>query len=93
MVNCRVVGYPQVIHFRPLRDTLAEILPLFPRRFQLPIPFRMNLLLTPSQHVLRGDVTDRSIQTDVVVMLDVAPHETLGIIERKWCSRSDALAL
>jgi hypothetical protein len=35
-----------------LRDPLAAILPLLPRRFQLPIPLGLNLLLMPGKHVL-----------------------------------------
>jgi hypothetical protein len=51
-----------------------------PRYRQLLVPFRVNLPLTPSQHVLWRDVTKRSIQTGVVVMLNVAPHQTLSIV-------------
>jgi len=76
-----------------LGGSLATNLALLPGHCQLPVPFRVNLLLTPSQHVLWRDVTDRGIQTDVVVMLDVAPHQTLCVVQRKWRSRSDTLTL
>ena len=35
--------------------------PLFSRRLQLPIHFGMDLLLTPAEHVLRGDVAERCL--------------------------------
>ena len=35
---------------------LATNLPLPPRRLQLPVALRVDLLLPPSQHVLRCDV-------------------------------------
>jgi len=53
----------------PLSGSLAAILPLFPRRLQFPIPVGLNLLLMPGEHVLRRDVADGTIQTDVVVMV------------------------
>jgi hypothetical protein len=37
--------------FHPSRRPLAAILPLFPRRVQLPIPLGLNLLLMPGEHV------------------------------------------
>jgi hypothetical protein len=37
-------------------------LPLFSCRLQLPIPRRMNLLLTSDKHVPRRDVADCTIQ-------------------------------
>src|ERR1017187_9815304 len=57
--------------FHPSRDPLAAILPLFPRRFQLPIPLGLNLLLMPGEHILRRDVADGAVQTQVIVMLCV----------------------
>ena len=56
------------------RDLLAANLSLFSRILQLPIPLVVDLPLTPGEHVLRGDVADRAVQADVVVMLDVAFH-------------------
>jgi hypothetical protein len=44
--------------FHPSRGPLAAILPLFPCRFQLPIPLGLNLLLMPGEHVPRRDVSD-----------------------------------
>ena len=41
-------------------------LPLFSRLLQLPIPLRMALLLTPGEHVFRRDVTDGTVQADVI---------------------------
>ena len=60
----------------PLRDTLAAILPLFPRRIQLTIPFGLNLLLMSGKHVFRRDVADVAVQTNGVVMLDVTLNQT-----------------
>jgi hypothetical protein len=62
---------------------LAAILPLFPRRLQLPIPLGVNLLLMPGEHVLRRDVANGAVQTNVVVMLYVTLHQTPRIFERQ----------
>ena len=52
----------------------------------------MNLVLTAGEHVLRRDVANGTIQADVVVMLDVALHQTPCIVQRQWRSRPDALS-
>ena len=65
------------------RGRLATNLPLLPHRLQLPIPVGVDLLLTPGEHVLRRDVADRTVQADVVVMLDIAPHQTPRIFQRQ----------
>jgi hypothetical protein len=70
---------------------LAAILPLLPRRLQLPIPLDLNLLLMPGEHVLRRDVADGAVQTDVVVMVYVTLNQTPCIFQRQRGSRSDAL--
>jgi len=75
------------------RGLLAAILPLFPRRLQLPVAFGVNFALASAQHILRRNVADGTVQADVVVMLDVALHEAPRIVQRKRCSGSDALAL
>lgn len=67
-------------------------LPQFSRLFQLPIPLGMDLLLTLGEHVLRRDVADCTVQAEVVVMLDVALHQSPRIVQRQWRSRSDALS-
>jgi len=54
------------------RGRLATNLPLLPPRLQLPIPVGVDLLRSPGEHFLRRDVADRTVQADVVVMLDVA---------------------
>jgi len=51
------------------RGLLPVNLPLFSRLLQLPISLGMDLLLTPGEHVLRRDVTDGTVQADIVVML------------------------
>ena len=53
----------------------------------------MDLALTPGEHVLRGDVANRAVQANVVVMLGVALHQTQGIFQRQGRSRPDALSL
>ena len=71
------------------RGRLATNLPLLPRRLQLSISVGVDLLLTPGEHVLRRDVADRTVQADVVVMLDVALHQTPRIFQRLcqcWCA-------
>lgn len=37
--------------FHPSRGPLAAILPLFPRRFEFPIPLDLDLLLMSGEHV------------------------------------------
>ena len=78
--------------FHQLRGPLAVILPLFPRRLQLPIPLGVNLLLVPCEHVFRRDVADGAVQTEVVVMLDVTLNQTPRIFERQRRARTDALS-
>ena len=51
-----------------------------------------DLPLTPGEHVFRGDVANRAVQADVVVMLDVALHHTPRIVQRQWRTRPDALS-
>jgi hypothetical protein len=36
----------------------------------------VDLHLTPGEHVLRCDVANRAVQADVILMLDVALHQT-----------------
>ena len=52
----------------------------------------MDLLLTAGEHVLRRDVANGTIQADIVLMLDVALHQTPRIIQRQWRSWPDALS-
>jgi hypothetical protein len=66
-----------------LRGPLTAILPLLPSRLQLPIPLGVNLLLAPGTHVLRRDVPDGAVQTEVVVMLQVTFNEAPGIFKRR----------
>jgi hypothetical protein len=44
------LGLSETKLLRPSRGPLAAILPLFPRRLQLPIPLGENLLLMPDEH-------------------------------------------
>jgi hypothetical protein len=57
--DCRLTGSNP---FHSSRGALAAILPLFPRRLQLPIPVGLNLLLMPGEHVLRRDVADGAVR-------------------------------
>jgi hypothetical protein len=75
------------------RSLLPTNLPLLSLRLQLPIPTGVDLLLTPGEHVLWRDVANRAVQADVVVMLDVALHQTPRIVQRQRGSRPDALSL
>jgi len=88
--NSRMVGLTGSNPFHQSRGPLAVILPLFPRRLQLPIPLGVNLLLMPSEHVLRRDVAYGAVQTDVVVMLHVTLNQTPRIFRRQRRSRADA---
>jgi hypothetical protein len=54
------------------RSLLPANPPLFSRRLQLPIPIRMDLRLTPGEHVLCRDVANRAVRPNIVVMLGVA---------------------
>ncbi len=70
--------------FHQSRGLLAAILPLSPRRLQLPIALGLNLLLVSGEHVLRRDVADGAVQAHIVVMLYVTLNQTsripLGLI-------------
>jgi hypothetical protein len=63
--DCRPTGSNP---FHRLGGPLAAILPLFPRRFQFPIPVGLNLLLMPGEHVLRRDGTAANLQSSAVVV-------------------------
>jgi len=58
---------------------------------QFPVAFAVNLLLAASQHLLRCDVADGTVQAGVVVMLDVSLHQSPRIFERQWRSGTNAL--
>ena len=60
---------------------LSTDLPLLPSRRQLLVSFDVNLLLTTGQHILRRDVADGTVQSDLVVMLDVASHQAPRIVQ------------
>jgi len=77
--------------FHPSRGLLAAILPLFPRPLQLPIPLGLNLLLMPGEHVLRRDVADGTVPTDVIAMVYVTLNHASRIFQRQRRSRADAL--
>ena len=51
-----IVGLPEIKLFVLSRSLVSTNLSLFSRLLQLPIPFGMDLLLTPGEHVLRRDV-------------------------------------
>ena len=87
------VRWLPVAHRFLSRGPLAAILPLSPRRLQLPVPLGLNLLVVPGEHVLRRDVADGTVQADIVVMFHVALHQPLRILQRQRCSRPDALSL
>src|SRR5262249_27632710 len=70
---------------------LSTNLPLLPRRLQLPVALRVDLLLSPRQRVLRRDIARCTVQSDTVVMLDVALHQTPRIVQRQWRSWPDSL--
>jgi hypothetical protein len=47
-------------------------LPLLPRRVQLPIALRKDLLLPPRQHAHRRNIADGAVQPDLVVVANLA---------------------
>ena len=52
----------------------------------------MDLLLAPGEHVLRRDVANGTVQTDIVVMFHVTLHKPPRILQRQRRSRPDALS-
>ena len=88
VVKWLIVEWPDSVSPRLLPTNLS----LLSRLLQLPIPLSMDLVLTPGEPVLRRDVADGTVQTDVVVMLDVARHQSPCIFQRQWRSRPDALS-
>jgi len=46
-----------------------------------PISLSMDLLLTAAEHVHRRDVTDGTVQADIVVMFHVALHQPPRILQ------------
>jgi hypothetical protein len=89
----RIVGITGSNLFHPSRGPLAAILPLFPRRLQLPIPLGVNLPLMPGEHVLRRDVANGAVQANVVVMLYVTLHQTPRIFDATAASRDGCTPL
>jgi hypothetical protein len=65
-------------------------LPLLPRRLQLPVALRVDLLLPPRQHVFRRDIARGAVESDVVVAVHVTLHQTTRVNDRQRRSR-DAL--
>jgi hypothetical protein len=83
VVNYAAHSFPLVGDgFRVPTLPLAAVLPPFSCRLQFPISVGLNILLKPGEHVLRRDVADGAVQTHIVVMLDVIPHQTPGIFKR-----------
>ena len=77
---------------RSSRGLLAVTLALLSGGFQLAVALRVDLLLTPRQHVLRRDVAGGTVQALVVVTLYVALDQTPRIFQRQRRSRPNALA-
>lgn len=65
---------------------------LFSCLLQLPISLSMNLLLTAREHVFRRDVTNGTVQADIVIMFHVALDQPPRILQRQRRSRPDALS-
>lgn len=74
------------------RGLLAMTLALLSGGFQLAVAFRVDLLLTPRQHVLRRDVAGGTVQADIVVVLHELLYQTPCIFQRKRRSRPNTLA-
>ena len=56
--------------------------PLLACILQFPIARGVDLGVPLGEHVLRRDVADSAVQAHIVVMLDVALHETPRIFQR-----------
>ena len=75
---CHCKEFPEVHRF--LSDgPLAAILPLLPRRIQLPIPLGLHLLRMPDEHVVWRDIPDGAVQTRVVVIQPIRGFSRLPI--------------
>jgi hypothetical protein len=57
------------------------------RLFQLPVALSMDLRLSAHEHVLPRDVSNGTVQADVVAMLDATMNQALRIV---WLSYSYA---
>jgi hypothetical protein len=79
-----MVGKPDVIRFIRHAARAAATLPLFARRFQLPIPLGMNLVPMPSEHVARRDASDGAVQANVVVRLGMCCQVGMSFQLRSW---------
>jgi hypothetical protein len=88
-----IVAHPEVIGFVDHASRWRRFFRCSLGRFQFPIPVDLNLLLASGQHILRRDIADGTVQADALVMLDLALNQTQRIVQRKRCSRPDALAL
>jgi hypothetical protein len=53
-------------------------LPLLPGLPPTSVPLAVILALAPSQHDFSSDATDRTVQTYVVVTLDIALYEMIA---------------
>ena len=63
---------------------MATQLPLQSSGFQFPIAFGEDLHKASFQPVFGRDVTDRTVETDGIVMIDVTVDEPPGILHRQW---------
>ena len=62
-----------------LPGLLPPMLPQSPRSFQLPIPLGKDLFLLPFQLILGGYIPKGTMKTDLVVIVNIAGHQTTGI--------------
>jgi len=67
--------------------------PLFSGCFKFAITLFENLLISPVQLVCRGNVTERTVQADSIVILYVLSHNLPGVVKRKGNTRADTFLL
>ena len=76
-----------------LRHLLPALLPLLACLLQFVVACRMDLRLTPSQHVGRRNKSNRAVQAHGVVVVHILLNQPPRILRRQRRSRPDTLAL
>jgi hypothetical protein len=65
---------------------------LLPGILKLSVPLFEDVVLSAGELVHRGNISDRAMKPDSVVMLDILCHEPDGTVKGKGCFRSDAFS-
>ena len=76
--GCPTSPYPVAC---PSRGLLTATLTLLSGGFQLAVALSVNLRLSAHKHVLRRHVTDRAVQTDVVIAIYILLNQAFCIFQ------------